>query len=173
MSNNQTAFVPRRNIVDGVLVVNEAMDLAKREKRSYVVFKVDLEKAYNHVSWNFVKYVLVRMGFSTTWVRWIEGYIFTSSMFALINCNTTKDFNIEKGLRQGDPLSPFLFVLIMEVLTSLMRKAISIGDFQGFKINDEVDVNLLQFVDNIIILAEGDTANLWSMKSILRGFEMM
>ncbi|XP_058758239.1 uncharacterized protein LOC131631463 [Vicia villosa] len=135
VSSNQTNFVLDRNISDGVLVVNEVVDLARREKRSYVVLKVDFEKAYDRVNWNFAKYVLVRMGFCARWMRWMECF--------------------------------------MEVLTALMRKAKEIGDFRGFKFNANEEVDILQFADDTIILAEGDTANLWSMKTILRGFELM
>ncbi|XP_058757172.1 uncharacterized protein LOC131630410 [Vicia villosa] len=113
------------------------------------------------------------MGFGGRWIRWIEGCIFTSNMSILINGSTTKDFKVEKGLRQGYPLSPFLFVLVMEVLTTLMRKATTIGYFQGFKINEKEEVSMLQFADDTIIMAEGDTASLWSLKAIMRGFEMM
>ncbi|XP_058756592.1 uncharacterized protein LOC131629811 [Vicia villosa] len=113
------------------------------------------------------------MGFGTKWLSWMEGCIFSSSMFVIINGSITKDFKVEKGLCQGDPLSPFLFVLATKVLTVLMRKAISNDDFRGFMINEEENVKMLQYADDTVILAEGDIANLWSMKEILRGFEMM
>ncbi|XP_058775205.1 uncharacterized protein LOC131649461 [Vicia villosa] len=115
-------------------------------------------------------YVLDKMGFGARWLRWMEDCIFDSSMSVIINSSTTKDFKVEKCLRQGDPLFSFLFVLVMEVLTPLMRKSIVIGDFRGFKINEVAEVNMLQFTDDSILLVEGDTASLWTMNSILRGF---
>ncbi|XP_058756084.1 uncharacterized protein LOC131629311 [Vicia villosa] len=69
VSTIQTAFIPGRNISDGVLVVNEVLDLNKRKKKSLVVLKVDFKKAYDRVSWNFVIYVLKRMGFGDRWMR--------------------------------------------------------------------------------------------------------
>ncbi|XP_058746724.1 uncharacterized protein LOC131619669 [Vicia villosa] len=113
------------------------------------------------------------MGLGTIWLRWMEGCVFTSSMSIMVNGSTTKDFTVEKGLRQGDPLSPFLFVLVMEVLTALMNKAIDIGEFKRFKIKDGIEVNMLQFADDTVIVAEGDSENLWALKIIFRGFEMM
>ncbi|XP_058784846.1 uncharacterized mitochondrial protein AtMg01250-like [Vicia villosa] len=113
------------------------------------------------------------MGFGDRWMRWMEGSVFSNSLSVLVNGGTTKDFRMEKGLRQGDPLSPFLFVLALEVLTALVKKSKEAGEFRGFKINGKKDVDILQFADDTIILAEGDTANLWSVKVILRGFELM
>ncbi|XP_058750277.1 uncharacterized mitochondrial protein AtMg01250-like [Vicia villosa] len=94
-------------------------------------------------------------------------------MSVLINGSTTKDFKVEKGLRQGDHLSPFIFVLAREALTALMRKSRERGDFRGFKINGDKEVDMLQFTDDTIIIAKRDTANLWSLKTVLRGFELM
>ncbi|XP_058759424.1 uncharacterized protein LOC131632711 [Vicia villosa] len=113
------------------------------------------------------------MGFGAKSLSWMEGFTFSSSMSVITNGSTTKDFKVKKGLHQGDPLFHFLFVLETDVLTALMRKAISNNDFRGFKINEVENVNMLQFADDTVILEEGDTANLWRMKEILRGFEMM
>ncbi|XP_058776599.1 uncharacterized mitochondrial protein AtMg01250-like [Vicia villosa] len=113
------------------------------------------------------------MRFGDRWMRWMEGCVFSKSLSVLVNGTTNKDFRVEKGLRQGDPLSPFLFVLAMEVLTTLVKKSKEVGEFRGFKINGEKEVDILQFADDTIILAEGETANLWSVKVILRGFELM
>ncbi|XP_058742528.1 uncharacterized protein LOC131615026 [Vicia villosa] len=99
VSNNQTAFIPGRNISNGVLIVNEVLDLDKRERRSCMVLKVDFEKAYDKVSWNFVRYVLKRMGFGKRWLRWMDSCIFTNTMSILDNGSATKEFVVEKGLR--------------------------------------------------------------------------
>ncbi|XP_058722191.1 uncharacterized mitochondrial protein AtMg01250-like [Vicia villosa] len=94
-------------------------------------------------------------------------------MSILVNGSATNDFSVEKGLRQGDPLSPFVFVLVMEALTALMKKSKELGEFCGFSFKGDEEVDKLQFADDTIILAEGDTANLWSMKAILRDFKML
>lgn len=94
-------------------------------------------------------------------------------MSVLVNGSATKDFKVERGLRQGDPISPFVFVLVTEALTCLMNKAVEDVDFRGFKINVDEEVNLLQFADDTIMVEDGSSDNLWSMKAIIRGFEMM
>ncbi|XP_058762737.1 secreted RxLR effector protein 78-like [Vicia villosa] len=148
VSRNQSAFIEGRNIADGVLVVNEVLDFAKREKRSCVVLKVDFEKAYDRVSWNFVRNIFKRMAFGDRWMRWMECCIFNNSISVLVNGSATKEFKVEKGLRQGDPLSPFVFVLVMEALTALMKKSKEIGEFRGFRFNNGYEVDLLQLADD-------------------------
>ncbi|XP_058746837.1 uncharacterized mitochondrial protein AtMg01250-like [Vicia villosa] len=94
-------------------------------------------------------------------------------MSVLVNESATKVFLAQRGLRQGDPLSPFLFVLAMEGLTTLVKKPVEVGDFKPFKFGEEDYVDILQFADDTVILGEPTCDNLWSMKAILRGFELI
>jgi exonuclease III len=114
ISEVQSAFLPNRKILDGVLVVNELIDLAKRRKDKCLFFNVDFERACDTVNWNFLEYMLIRMGFTEGWRRWIRACVFQSSMSVLVNGSTTEDFCVGKGLRQGGPLSPFLFLIVAE-----------------------------------------------------------
>lgn len=110
ISTKQPAFIKERNILYGILMVNEVVDLAKRDRRSCLVLKVDYEKAY-YVSWDYLRYVLKRMGFGTKWIRWMEACIFVSSMVVIVNRNYTNDFKVELRLLQGVPLSQLFFVI--------------------------------------------------------------
>jgi hypothetical protein len=85
ISKVQSAFVPNRQILDGVLVINELLDLAKRRKDKCLFFKVDFERAYDTVNWQFLDYMLGRMGFADRWRRWIQACVFHSSMSVLVN----------------------------------------------------------------------------------------
>jgi hypothetical protein len=105
ISNVQSAFIPNRQILDGVLVVNELIDLAKRRKDKCLLFKVDFERAYDTVNWQFLDYMMRRMGFAEGWTRWIRACVIHSSMSVLVNGSPTNEFHVGKGLRQGDPLS--------------------------------------------------------------------
>ncbi|XP_058783195.1 uncharacterized protein LOC131657858 [Vicia villosa] len=91
-------------------------------------------------------------------------------MSVIVNGSTTKDFKVERGLRQDDPLSLFF---VMEALTYLTNKTVENGDFKGFRFNEDEEVSLLQFTDDTVIMTRGNSDNLWCMKAIFRDFEMM
>jgi hypothetical protein len=173
ISKAQSAFLPNREILDGVLVVKELLDLAKRRKDKSLMFKVDFERAYDTVNWKFLDYMMVRMGFAGEWRRWIRACVCQSSMSVLVNGSPTEDFSVGKGLRQGDPLSPFLFLIIAEGLTCLMSKAVEIGRFHGYTVNNNISFHTLQFADDTIIVGEGTWDNLWTIKTVLRSFELV
>jgi hypothetical protein len=111
ISNNQSAFIKGRLLVDGVLALNEVVDLVKRARKKCIIFKVDFEKAYDSVNWNFLEYMLRRFGFREKWILWIKSYVFAGSLSVLVNGSPSQEVNIQRGLKQGDPLAPFLFFL--------------------------------------------------------------
>ncbi|CAJ2637160.1 unnamed protein product [Trifolium pratense] len=169
----QSAFLPSRQILDGVVVLNEIIDLAKRRKDRCMFFKVDFEKAYDTINWNFLERMMIKMGFAEGWMKWIRACIFNSSMSVLVNGSATEDFKVCRGLRQGDPLSPFLFLIVAESLTGLIKRAVEIGKFQGYKVTDSLQFQILQFADDTILVGEDSWNNLWTIKSVLRGFELV
>ncbi|PNX63709.1 ribonuclease H, partial [Trifolium pratense] len=87
-------------------------------------------------------------------MSWMRACIFESSMSILVNGSPTDDFKVGRGLRQGDPLSPFLFLIVAEGLAGMMNKAVDIGKFKGFKINANLHFQMLQFADDTIIMGE-------------------
>lgn len=130
VSVKQSTFIHKRNIMDGILMVNEVINLAKREHISCLVMKVDYEKAYDSVSLNYLRYLMTRMGFGDKWIKWLEASMFVSYVEVIMKGSTTDDFTAERGLRQGGPISPFLFVLVMEGMTRLMEKAVDMGNYR-------------------------------------------
>lgn len=156
IARSQIAFISGRKLLDGVLVANEIVDFATRENKDCLLFKVDFEKSYDMVNWDFLRYMMKRMGFRTVWMRWMEALVFSRQMLVLVNGISTKDFVVERGLWQGNPISHFLFVMVVEGLVGLVRKTFEIGDFKGFSFHGKCRVDILQFTDDTLFIGEGN-----------------
>lgn len=83
-----------------------------------LIFKVDFEKAFESLNWDFLDSIMEQMNFRWKWMRWIRGYLGSIRASILINGAPMKEFNIKRGLRQGDPLAHFLFIIAIEGLLS-------------------------------------------------------
>ncbi|RVX06252.1 Transposon TX1 uncharacterized 149 kDa protein [Vitis vinifera] len=152
---SQGAFVEGRQILDAVLIANEVVDEKRRSGEEGVVFKIDFEKAYDHVDWGFLDHVLQRKGFSQKWRSWMRGCLSSSSFAILVNGNAKGWVKASRGLRQGDPLSPFLFTLVADVLSRLMIRAEETRITEDFLVGrDRTRVSLLQFADDTIFFSK-------------------
>ena len=122
VDETQYAFIEARHLLHSVLIANEVIEEAKRSSKSCLIFKVDYEKAYDSVSWDFLLYMLDRAGFSSIWIKWIERCLKSASISVLVNGSPTTEFFPKRGLRQGDLLAPFLFNVVAKGLNGLIRK---------------------------------------------------
>jgi len=120
ISSNQSTFIKGRMLVDGVVAVNEIIDVARKTKKECLIIKVDFEKAHDYVSWRFLDYMMRSLGFSDRWYRWIRACVFCGNLSVLVNGCPTEEVNIRRGLKQGDPLALFLFLLVVEGLSGLV-----------------------------------------------------
>ncbi|RVW83126.1 putative ribonuclease H protein [Vitis vinifera] len=121
-------------ILDASLIANEVIDFWHKRNEKGLICKLDIEKAYDSINWNFLMKVLVKMGFGSRWLEWIWWCISTAKFSIMINGVPAGFFSNSKGLRQGDPLSSYLFVLGMEVLSNLIRRAVDGGVLSGCRI---------------------------------------
>jgi hypothetical protein len=136
ISENQTAFLAGRQIIDGFLVANEAVHSLKRHRVPSLIFKVDFHKAFDSVQWDYLEQVMRHMGFGEKWINWINTCISTAKLSVLINGSPSKEFLMGRGIRQGDPLSPFLFLIAAEGLSVLFQRAASNDLFKGIPFGD-------------------------------------
>lgn len=111
-----------------------------------------------------------RLGFYDTWRRWIRGCVFSGTIsLVFINGSSTEEIEYSKGLRQGDPLAPFLFLVAVEGLSGLMRQAVALGlFFSGFRTGHDVNIALLQYADDTILVGDTCWESVWGLKAVLR-----
>ncbi|RVW24229.1 LINE-1 reverse transcriptase-like [Vitis vinifera] len=177
VSKAQNAFVQGRQILDAVLVANEVLDSVLKNKEEAVMCKLDIEKAYDHVEWSFLFSVMRKMGFGEKWIRWMKWCISTVSFSVLVNGSSSGFFQSSRGLRQGDPLSPYLFVLVMEAFSSLLRKAVAGGFVSACKARSRggegVNVSHLLFADDTLVFCGASKVQLLHLNWILMWFEAM
>ena len=111
------------------------------------------------------------MGFGSKWIEWIKSCLCSASTSILVNGSPSKEFRNEKGLRQGDPLSPFLFLIASEVLQQMIIEACNQGLFKGIRLyRSGRNLSLLQFADDALIFGKWSRANLITLTRILNVF---
>ena len=123
----QTAFMPDRNILEGVVVLHETLHEIHTKKLDGVVFKVDFEKAYDKVKWPFLQQALRMKGFDEAWRRQVESFTQKESVGIKVNDDIGHYFQTHKGMRQGDPMSPILFNIVVDMLAILIGRAKEAG----------------------------------------------
>ena len=173
ISDSQSSFVKGQQILDGILVANEVVDDARRCKKELLLFKVDFEKPYDSIDWSYLDEVMCKMGFPVLWQKWIKECIGTATASVLVNGSPADEFPMKRGLRQGDPLSPFLFLLAAEGFNILMNSLSDTHHFHGYKVGSPVPtvVSHLQFADDTLIIAEKSWANVRATRAVLILFE--
>jgi hypothetical protein len=130
------------------------VDEARKAKKELLLFKVDFEKAYDSVDWDYLDAVQRKMNFPPLWRKWMRECVCTATASVLVNGSPTDEFSLERGLRQGDPLSPFLFLLAAEGLNVMMKAMVEGNRFSGYSVGgeDAVTMSHLQFADDTLLL---------------------
>jgi hypothetical protein len=177
ISSPQNAFVKGRQILDSVLIANESLDSRLKSGVPGLLCKLDMEKAYDHVNWEFLLYLLRRCGFGQKWCSWIACCISSASFSVLINGSPAGFFNSSKGVRQGDPLSPFLFVIVMEAFSRMTKALVDHRRFSGFAVgsrgSEQVNISHLLFADDTLVFCGASLDQVQAIDEMLICFELV
>ena len=158
ISKAQGAFVEGRQILDAVLIANKAIDSVLKNNESGILCKLDIEKAYDKVDWTFILTIMQKMGFGEKWIRWIKWCISIASFSMLVNGTATGFFQSSRGLRQGDLLSPYLFVIAMEVFSAFLKRIVEEGFLSGCRVKgrskEGILISHLLFADDTLVFCK-------------------
>nr|GEV20528.1 RNA-directed DNA polymerase, eukaryota, reverse transcriptase zinc-binding domain protein [Tanacetum cinerariifolium] len=143
-----------------------------KKKLKAMVFKVDFEKAFDSIRWDYLDDVLKSFGFGVKWRAWISGCLKLVKGYVLVYGIPTLEFQFHRGLKQGDPLSPFLFILIMESLHLSFKKVMNAGLFTGNPLDNSLTISHLFYADDAIFVGKWDSSNLKIILKVLKCFHM-
>ncbi|KAJ9536655.1 hypothetical protein OSB04_un000128 [Centaurea solstitialis] len=173
VSKSQSAFIPGRRISDNILLAHELVSgYHKSSGPPRCAFKIDIRKAYDTVDWIYVISLLTGFGFHPVLIAWIKEMLNTSSFSLAINGESVGFFKGARGLRQGDPISPYLFTLVMEGFNMALKHCIqqantSFGYHEGCQ---ALGISHLCFADDLFVFTRGDVASVQVLKHALELF---
>ncbi|XP_056685392.1 uncharacterized protein [Spinacia oleracea] len=173
ISPNQNSFLPGRGCEINYIDASEILHSMKTRKGKFgwFVFKIDLEKAYDRLEWNFIRFCLARKGFSKNSCDLIMNCIASPSTSIIVNGQPSPSFKTSRGIRQGDPLSPYIFILCMEYLADLITESATKGDWKPFCVRrNGIPITHLMFADDLILFGDTSNKTLQSIRNVLGNF---
>ncbi|GAU26046.1 hypothetical protein TSUD_225070 [Trifolium subterraneum] len=175
VSQEQSAFVEGRSIIDNALIAIEVIHALKRKtqgRRGALTLKIDISKTYDKVNWGFLRGVMTKMGFTEVWIRWVMTCVSSVNYSVLMNYDRVDPISPGRGLQQGDPLSPYLFILVTECLIALIHQTIGRGDLHGVKIcRGAPEVSHLLFADDCFLFCRVNVVEVNELMRILHTYE--
>lgn len=148
------------------------MDYWKISKQKGIITKLDIEKAFDKLNWDFLLSILLKKGFNSVWIDWIKACISSVSYSILINGKPRGYIKANRGIRQGDPLSPFLFIIAMDYLSMILEEVSSKNLISGCHINqNRFTLNHLLFTDDILLFSEANIDKIRNLQLAITSFE--
>ncbi|KAL0322967.1 UNVERIFIED_CONTAM: hypothetical protein Sangu_1916000 [Sesamum angustifolium] len=171
ISLSQSGFVPGRLLSDNVLLVQELVhSLKSRRPDANVVFKLDMAKAYDRVNWEFLYQVLRRKGFPQRWIGLVANAISHCWFSVLVNGEHAGFFHSTRRLRQGDPLSPALFVLAADYLSRGLERLFAAHLTMFYQASGLIRVSHLAYADDLMIFTTTCRQNMELLRDFLRAY---
>ncbi|GKA11851.1 reverse transcriptase domain-containing protein [Tanacetum coccineum] len=158
-------YLVEKEVYDAVSV-----SMVQEKKKQTLIFKVDFEKAYDSVRWDFLDDVLSKFGFGDKWRKWIQCCLHSSRGSIIINGSPTEEFQFGKGLKQGDLLSPFLFILIMESFHLSVQRVVDEGMFHGINLGGVVNLSHMFYADDAVFVGQWSESNISTLLHVLECF---
>jgi hypothetical protein len=175
ISSAQSAFVPGQLISDNILLAYEFshyMRNRRKGNRGYAAIKLDMSKAYDRVEWHFLESMMVKISFCQEWIDLIMKCISTVKYRIRVNGALSQQIIPERGLRQGDPLSPYLFLICAEGFSALLNQVERDGSIKGIKVCPRASsVSHLLFADDSLILVRAKEGDAQKLQDILNIYE--
>ncbi|CAA7014686.1 unnamed protein product [Microthlaspi erraticum] len=176
ISETQSAFVPGRLISDNILIAQEMFNGLRTNKAcrgKFMAVKTDMSKAYDRVEWPFIEALMRKMGFAEAWITWMMSCIKSVKYRVLINGQPRGKIIPQRGLRQGDPLSPYLFIMCTEILITNLKKAEVLKEITGLKVaRASPAVSHLLFADDSLFFCKAITKESRVLLQILKEYEI-
>lgn len=174
ISEEQTAFIPGRDISDNILLAQEVLQhLDKRVRGHNILFKLDMMKAFDRVRWGFLQSILLRFGFSDHFVRLILNNLSASYFSILVNGVPFGFFKSTRGLKQGDPLSPILFIFVVEAFSRSLKHHFGVNQIEHFSLpRGSPLISHLSFADDLIVFLRATSPSVSKLFSLLQLYEL-
>jgi hypothetical protein len=175
ISCTQSVFIPGRLITDNILAAFEilhSMQTRMWSKTGFMGFKLDISKVYDRVEWHFLEAIMQMLGFAEQWIKLIMACVRSVSYSILINGSPVGNIQPSLGIRQGDSISPYLFLICVEALSALLQQAERKGVINGVPTSQRgPSLNHLLFADDIIILCKANSVEWRKIMRILGIYE--
>ena len=165
---SQTRFVPNRCILDNIFLAFEAMEWTLENKQDFSMLLLDFEKAYDRVNWTFLRQVMEWMGSHPTWVRQVMALNENASAAVIVNGEQSQAFKLQRLVRQGCPLAPYLFLLTVDVLGQMLQHP-ECG-VKGLILPDKTSITNQMFADDTLLFLDGTRNNMDRALTVISRF---
>ena len=165
---SHTGFVPNRCILDNVFLAFEAIEWTLENKQDLSMLLLDFEKAYDRVNWTFLRQTMETMGFHPKWISQVMSLNLNATAAVVVNGEQSKFFRLQRSVRQGCPVAPYLFLLTVDVLGQMLQH--HANQVKGLKLPDNTTITNQMFADDTLLFLDGTRDNMDRALTVINRF---